>query len=379
MLGVGGFCFALNVYVADAAQCDSGYVFLNNKCVACKSRADLLERAIHDRVYCPGVNSNANFTLEQQIKKCPNGAWPNENLADCDCKYGLTKQNGKCVGILSPDNLVYGPGGAETPLNEQCWANTVSYKKCMGFDTVDVADSNTANANDCGYVIVGKPGNYTFEQVSQQTNLGDKIKSINGVGGNNTMAVVKAEKSPLANTPDGCACPMYTFKYQGKEACFYNWDNPNELSSPIETIRTLNPGVSVNNGFACLLETNCSIRDYRIKLSYACDSSAGPDPDKNPYGTLSVSQIATYTTTPHTVKSHCPASNKPGWYCRILLRDAHDFYVDPSKSYKDNIGLREYIRTYGATDILHVYQGLQYYGNSRESEMIVAFCIPSDL
>ena len=374
---------------ADAAQCNSGYVFVNNQCVACTSRSDLLERATQERIYCPGIDSNANFTLEQQIKKCPNGAWPNANLTDCDCKYGLTKQNGKCSGSLSRNDLLYGPNGGDISLADQCWTkyDTLSYQRCMGFDTDDSSDDN----NDCGYVVLGKPwdmggtwvsGDNTFEQVTQQTNLGDKIMRVRGAAAwGHDVLVVRAVKSPLANTPDGCACPMYTFKYKGKTGCFYNWNNSNELTTPIETIRALNPNIPLNNGFACLLEENCTfVADKnRIKFSFACDASATPDPDKNPYSSLFFSQITTGTYMPHTVAEYCPSSNKPGWHCRTLLRDAHDFYLDPSKMYKDNTSLREYINTYGATDCLHVRQGLQYYGKSREVEMIVTFCTPSDL
>lgn len=364
---------------AYAVQCSPGNVLVNNQCVSCKSKSDWANYAKESRSFCPGVQSDANLSFEQQIRKCPNGSWPNANLTDCKCEYGLRKQNNKCVGALSKDDLLYGPSGKIVSLSKQCLIqnDTMSYKRCMGFDAGD--DEN----NECGYVVLGRAGdNVQFSYIAEKTNLSNNAILVHGAGGwNGDVAAVKAVKSNLANTSDGCACPTYSFRHKGQISYFYNWDNSDELESSIEAMRTLNPGVALNKGFACLLKTHDGEAKYSIKFSFACDTSATPNPNLDTYNILfSAPDIATNTNKPtKTVVSVCASSNKTIWRCETLLKNKHYFYLDPSKTYKENTSLGEYINTYGATDFTYVTQGLQRYGNARESEMIVTFCTPSDL
>ncbi len=119
-------------------KCEKGKVYTDGACTACISKDELLNYARENRMYCPGINivSATEPKLKDQIKTCPKGAFPKNDLTDCACAYGLTKQLGRCVGELSYEDMYYGPEGKNAPLFKQCWTKTYakSYKKCMGFD-----------------------------------------------------------------------------------------------------------------------------------------------------------------------------------------------------------------------------------------------------
>ena len=117
--------------------CSAGQVFSGGKCISCTTEAGWVSYAKENRKFCPeGNKQGGGLSVYQQFKKCPKGAWPNATLSDCDCKYGLTMQNNKCVGQISSEHLYYGPSGKNAPLFKQCWTKTSekAYKKCMGFD-----------------------------------------------------------------------------------------------------------------------------------------------------------------------------------------------------------------------------------------------------
>lgn len=117
--------------------CPVGHIWDNGKCEACSSKpAAWLSYAKEYRMYCPGV-SDISLPITSQLKKCPNGAWPNNDLTDCECGYNLKKdEEGNCVGTLSYNDLYYGPFGSSAQLFRQCWTkvSAKAYKKCMGFD-----------------------------------------------------------------------------------------------------------------------------------------------------------------------------------------------------------------------------------------------------
>ncbi len=119
-------------------SCDAGNVYTDGQCTPCNSKTEWINYANENRMYCPGIKdvSVVGLQVKDQIKKCPKGMWPNSDLSDCDCAYGLTKRNGKCIGSLRYEDMYYGPEGKNTPLFKQCWTKVSekSYKKCMGFD-----------------------------------------------------------------------------------------------------------------------------------------------------------------------------------------------------------------------------------------------------
>ena len=119
-------------------SCDAGNVYTDGQCTPCVSKPAWVEYAQEYRMYCPGIQnvSVIGLQIKDQIKKCPNGAFPNADLTDCECGYGLTKQAGKCVGSVSEEYMYYGPEGKNAPLFKQCWTKVSekAYKKCMGFD-----------------------------------------------------------------------------------------------------------------------------------------------------------------------------------------------------------------------------------------------------
>ena len=121
----------------DNFVCPVGHIWDNGKCEACSSKpAAWLSYAKEYRMYCPGV-LDISLPITSQLKKCPNGAWPNNDLTDCECGYNLKKdEEGNCVGTLSYNDLYYGPFGSSTQLFRQCWTkvSAKAYKKCMGFD-----------------------------------------------------------------------------------------------------------------------------------------------------------------------------------------------------------------------------------------------------
>lgn len=153
-----GYFPCRDTYVPDSdyakCVCPSGQVEENNKCVtpimcvagqiwnsqagkceACTSKAEWINYAEENRMYCPGVR-DTNLPVLQQLKKCPNGAWPNASLTDCDCRWG-TKDGDTCKNMsISANDLQYGPNGKSAPLFKQCWTKSTpaTYKKCMGFD-----------------------------------------------------------------------------------------------------------------------------------------------------------------------------------------------------------------------------------------------------
>ena len=82
---------------ADDKNCDSGYVFIKNRCVrVCSADDEWKSYAKENRLYC----------LNNKSQKCPKGSWPNVNLTYCECKYNLKKQNNTCVGFLSKNDLL---------------------------------------------------------------------------------------------------------------------------------------------------------------------------------------------------------------------------------------------------------------------------------
>ena len=121
----------------DNLRCDKGNVLVGIECVPCSSKPAWVTYANESRMYCPGGEKiKIGTPLTDQLTRCPAGMWPNRELSDCVCGYGLTKQDTKCSGTLSYYDMYYGPSGEETPLFKQCWTKTTdkAYKKCMGFD-----------------------------------------------------------------------------------------------------------------------------------------------------------------------------------------------------------------------------------------------------
>ena len=120
-----------------------GEVLVNGKRVKCNSNTNWVQYANEHRMYCPGVyfndpqfNNIVNKPL-LQLKKCPSGSWPNDDLTGCVCAYKGTMKDDKCENMqLSNDDLYYGPKGKNAPLHKQCWTKTTdaAYKACMGSD-----------------------------------------------------------------------------------------------------------------------------------------------------------------------------------------------------------------------------------------------------
>ena len=408
----------------DDKVCSKGYVYLNNQCTLCTSNPAWIKIANEWRMYCSGVTKGQLLTnpngplVNQQLTKCPNGSWPNDKLDDCVCAYGGTMKNGKCEGMkLSKKDLYYGPKGAAAPLYKQCWTKTTdnAYKVCMGFDnditgnifwssgdnsinnttTANQANGNTTSVSnntdvnsmgtddDCGYAVLGRDDEpyeeeYIFDNVLKNTDLGNRLIKVKGAGNyTGELAAIKAVKSSLSNTPDGCICPLEYFKYNGNnKGLFYTWDN--DIKKSIEKMNEINSGVKLNQHFACLLNTN-NIDGYSIAFRAGCQPTSVPDRNHDKWvGNVRTKDPDTYTKKPRIVSDVCPASSKKRWKCKPLLKVNRVLYLDPSKTFQQNEDLVNYIKQYGAEDSEYVRRGLQHYGKNRESELIEMFCVPSD-
>lgn len=309
---------------------------------------------------------------------------------------------------LTSEELQCGPGGcAGKPLYKQCWTKTTqaSYKACIGFGVVsggvqasvpvgsisrgrqespDIGSkiSNVAFnfGDDCGYAVLGRDeqgGDYTFSYVQDHTDLGNKLIKVSGDGKYaGELAAIKAVKSSLSNTPDGCICPLDFFKYDGGQGLFYTWDT--DIKESIEKMNEINSGVKLNPNFACLLSSFKAL-DYKISFYTGCGASSVPTGDDKAVAAIKANDFGnTYKTTPLAVSDVCPESSKKRWKCRSLLKVDRTLYLDPSKTLQDNTDLMVYIKQYGKQDYEYVKRGLQYYGKNVESEEIVMFCVPSD-
>ncbi len=120
-----------------SVKCGKGEVWFNQQCTSCTSNIAWKNYAQENRFYCPGGEWGIGTTVLAQLKKCPRGSWPNNDLTGYDCAYKGTMKDGKCENMqLSNDDLYYGPKGKNAPLHKQCWTKTTdaAYKACMGFD-----------------------------------------------------------------------------------------------------------------------------------------------------------------------------------------------------------------------------------------------------
>jgi len=185
----------------DNQLCNPGYVFQNNSCVSCTSKPAWIKYAKENRMFCGGVKvGEMNRQLKDQIQKCPAGAFPNSELTDCECGYGLESKDGKCVGSLSYDDMYYGPGGPSAPLYKQCWTKShdeKAYKKCMGFDTADkfiTGDSSNNLTKDSTSVSVSEKNNTNISGVSIHINLTQKIYNTDVIGYENIDLSKMTEK-----------------------------------------------------------------------------------------------------------------------------------------------------------------------------------------
>ena len=133
--------FVLGV-VNNGLSCAPGYIEIGGgNCQACTSKSEWVEFAQNYRFYCAGMgNYNENQPyMQQQVKKCPKGEWPNANLSGCECGWKkYRKSDGTCLSNITftKDDLYYGPQGPNAPVNKQCWTknSAEAYKRCMGWD-----------------------------------------------------------------------------------------------------------------------------------------------------------------------------------------------------------------------------------------------------